>query len=71
MPALRPQNKVEASLAAEGLNRHLLGREKFLERFGNGAINLAASFGSSCANCGAACDWQRECFTMDEHRSRR
>ncbi|MEI8345612.1 MAG: valine--tRNA ligase, partial [Candidatus Omnitrophota bacterium] len=60
------QNVVEKSLHAEGLTRHSLGREKFLERvwawrqkYGNTIIRQLQRMGCSC-------DWDRTRFTMDE-----
>jgi len=60
------QARVEEQLAAEGLSRFDLGREKFLERvwawkekYGNQITNQLRLLGSSC-------DWSRERFTMDE-----
>lgn len=60
------QNVVEKSLREEGLTRHTLGREKFLERvwkwrekYGNTIIRQLQRLGSSC-------DWNRTRFTMDE-----
>ncbi|MDY0313084.1 MAG: valine--tRNA ligase [Desulfobacterales bacterium] len=60
------QNVVERDLAAQGLDRHHLGREKFIEavwqwreRYGSAIINQLKRLGASC-------DWQRERFTMDE-----
>jgi valyl-tRNA synthetase len=57
---------VEKQLAGEGLTRHDIGREKFLERvwkwkeqFGNRIINQLKKLGTSC-------DWGRARFTMDE-----
>ena len=54
------------SARSEGLIRHELGREKFLERvwdwkhkYGNRIISQLKKLGSSC-------DWERERFTMDE-----
>jgi valyl-tRNA synthetase len=54
----------------EGLTRHDLGREKFLERvwewkhmYGNRIVEQLKKLGSSC-------DWSRERFTMDEGCSR-
>ncbi len=60
------QIKVEASLREEGLTRHDLGREKFLERvwdwkekFGNKIVEQQKTMGTSC-------DWERSRFTMDD-----
>ncbi len=65
------QIKVEEMLRKEeGITRHDLGREKFLERvwdwknkYGNRIIQQLKVLGSSC-------DWERERFTMDEGCSR-
>jgi len=60
------QNVVEKQLKKEGLTRHDLGREKFLERvwqwkeeYGNTILSQLKSIGSSA-------DWSRTRFTMDE-----
>ena len=61
------QIKVEEVLRKEqGLSRHDIGREKFLElvwdwkaKYGNTIINQLKKLGSSC-------DWDRQRFTMDE-----
>ncbi len=65
------QARVEEHLRQyEGLSRHDLGREKFLERvwawkeeYGSRIINQLKKLGSSA-------DWERERFTMDEGCSR-
>ncbi len=64
------QNVVEKKLAAEGTDRHQLGREKFIaavwewrKEYGNAIINQLKRLGASC-------DWDRERFTMDEGLSR-
>ena len=64
------QNVVEKSLAANGTDRHTVGREKFIgmvwewrEKYGSIIINQLKKLGSSC-------DWTRERFTMDEGLSR-
>ncbi|MDX9745897.1 MAG: valine--tRNA ligase [Syntrophales bacterium] len=64
------QNVVEQELAREGISRHDLGREKFIERvwewrekYGGAIINQLKRLGSSC-------DWERERFTMDEGLSK-
>ncbi|HPN33535.1 MAG TPA: valine--tRNA ligase [bacterium] len=64
------QNKVEAALAQEGLNRHLLGREKFLQRVWEWKEKFGGIILQQLRKLGSACDWQRECFTMDENLSR-
>ena len=65
------QIKVEEELRkSEGLTRHDLGREKFLERvwawkekYGNRIVEQQKKMGASC-------DWSRDRFTMDEGCSR-
>jgi valyl-tRNA synthetase len=64
------QNVVEKSLAANGTDRHAIGREKFIElvwewreKYGGIIINQLKKLGSSC-------DWSRERFTMDDGLSR-
>ena len=64
------QNVVERQLAEEGLTRHAVGREKFIDKVwewkqksGNAIINQLKSLGASC-------DWDRERFTMDEGLSK-
>jgi len=64
------QNVVERNLAAQGRDRHELGRDNFIEEvwkwrgeYGNAIINQLKRLGASC-------DWDRERFTMDEGLSR-
>lgn len=64
------QNVVERELASKGLDRHKIGRERFVEmvwewkeKYGGLIINQLKKLGSSC-------DWSRERFTMDEGLSR-
>ncbi|MDZ7315700.1 MAG: valine--tRNA ligase [candidate division KSB1 bacterium] len=64
------QNKVEQALAAEGLTRHMLGREKFLERVWEWKEKYGGIILKQLRRLGAACDWDREAFTMDEKLSR-
>ena len=63
------QNKVEASIAEENLNRHMLGREKFLQRVWDWREKFGGIIFQQLRQLGAACDWDRECFTMDEDLS--
>jgi valyl-tRNA synthetase len=63
------QNKVEAAIAKESLNRHILGREKFLERVWEWREKYGGIILQQLRKLGAACDWDRECFTMDENLS--
>lgn len=60
------QMVVERQLDAEGLNRHDLGREKFLERVWQWKEHSGGSIFNQLRRLGASADWERERFTMDE-----
>src|SRR6056297_418390 len=64
------QNVVERNLAEQGIDRHQIGRDKFIEavwewrrKYGDAIINQLKRLGASC-------DWDRERFTMDDGLSR-
>jgi len=63
--AIATQNVVERELASEGLDRHELGREKFLERVWAWAHQYRAKIRTQLRRLGASCDWTRERFTLD------
>ena len=60
------QNVVERALRKEGLTRHDLGRDKFLERVWEWRGEYGGTIARQLRKLGASCDWQRERFTMDE-----
>jgi valyl-tRNA synthetase len=60
------QNVVERKLVEEGLDRHSLGREKFIERVWKWKEQSGGTIVSQLKKLGASCDWSRERFTMDE-----
>jgi valyl-tRNA synthetase len=60
------QNVVEKQLLEEGLDRHTLGREKFIERVWKWKEQSGGTIISQLKKLGASCDWSRERFTMDE-----
>lgn len=64
------QNVVEKMLAKEGLSRHDLGREKFIERVWKWREESGGQIINQLKRLGASCDWDRERFTMDEGLSR-
>ncbi|MCX7784478.1 MAG: valine--tRNA ligase [Meiothermus sp.] len=64
------QVRVEKELAQEGLSRHDLGREKFLERVWEFKEKNGGTILYQLRRIGASCDWSRERFTMDEGLSR-
>jgi len=57
---------VEQRLTEEGLDRHKLGREKFIERVWEWVKKSRQSITSQHQRLGASCDWTRERFTLDE-----
>ncbi|MCD6289029.1 MAG: valine--tRNA ligase [Anaerolineae bacterium] len=64
------QNVVERQLAQEGLTRHDLGREKFIERVWQWKEEYGARITEQHRRLGVSCDWDRERFTLDEGLSR-
>ncbi len=64
------QNVVERQLAAEGTDRHELGREAFIERVWRWRRESGGQIIGQLKRLGASCDWQRERFTMDEGLSK-
>ncbi|MGC9159612.1 MAG: valine--tRNA ligase [Terracidiphilus sp.] len=63
------QMMVERQLAAEGVSRQQLGREKFVERVWEWKRQTGGAILDQMKRLGASVDWQREYFTMDEHLS--
>ncbi len=61
---------VEQLLAQEGLDRHQLGRDKFLERMRQWAEECQQRIAKQHQRLGTSCDWSRERFTLDEGPSR-
>ncbi len=64
------QARVEEQLSKEGLNKHDLGREKFIERVWEWKEEYGGEIINQLKRLGASCDWERERFTMDEGCSR-
>jgi valyl-tRNA synthetase len=60
------QNVVEKHLAAQGRNRHQLGREAFIETVWQWRENYGGQIINQLKSLGASCDWDRERFTMDK-----
>jgi valyl-tRNA synthetase len=64
------QNVVERQLAKEHVDRHALGREKFVEKVWEWKKEYGGRIINQLKRLGASCDWDRERFTMDEGLSR-
>lgn len=61
------QIKVEEALRTEeGLTRHDLGRDKFLERVWDWKAKYGGRIVEQQKKLGASCDWSRARFTMDD-----
>ena len=60
------QNVVERRLKKDGLGRHDLGREKFIEETWKVKEEHHSIISKQLKKIGASCDWSRERFTMDE-----
>ncbi len=65
------QNVVERELAKEGLSRHDLGREAFIERTWEWLDHYGGVIMGQLRRLGASLDYRRERFTMDERVRRR
>ncbi|MGO9620838.1 MAG: valine--tRNA ligase [Desulfobaccales bacterium] len=64
------QNVVERMLAAEGSDRHALGREAFIERVWRWKAESGGQIIKQLQRLGCSCDWSRERFTLDQGLSR-
>ncbi len=58
--------KIIETMKAEGIDKHDLGREKFLERAWAWKKEYGGRIVSQLKKLGSSCDWDRERFTMDE-----
>jgi valyl-tRNA synthetase len=64
------QMVVERQLAADGVSRHDLGREAFLERVWAWKAQSGDTITRQMRRLGNSIDWERERFTMDEGLSK-
>jgi len=64
--SIATQTKVEKIIAKEGLSRHQLGREKFLQRVDEFVADSRNTIKNQVRKMGSSCDWSRERFTLDE-----
>lgn len=60
------QMVVERRLAVDGISRHDLGREKFIEKIWEWKEESGGTITRQLRRMGAAIDWTRERFTMDD-----
>ncbi len=64
------QHVVEKKLRAKGIDRHELGRQKFVEETWKVANEHHDVIKHQLEKIGSSCDWSRERFTLDEGLSR-
>ena len=64
------QMVVERKLSEQGIDRRILGREKFIEKVWEWKKESGGSINNQLRRLGASADWSRERFTMDEGLSK-
>ena len=60
------QMVVERKLSEQGMDRKILGREKFIEKVWEWKEESGGNINNQLRRLGASADWSRERFTMDE-----
>ena len=60
------QTVVEKELKKEGVTRHALGREKFVDKIWEWKHTYGDRIYSQMRRLGDSCDWDRAVFTLDE-----
>jgi valyl-tRNA synthetase len=64
------QNVVEKELQKNGIDRHTLGREKFIDKVWEWKKLYGGTIVNQLRSMGASCDWSRERFTLDKGLSK-
>ncbi|HTZ17840.1 MAG TPA: class I tRNA ligase family protein, partial [Dissulfurispiraceae bacterium] len=64
------QNVVERELSKDGLDRHKLGRDQFIDMVWKWKAEYGGRIIHQLKKLGASCDWSRERFTLDEGLSK-
>ena len=57
-------------LASDGVTRHDIGRQRFVERVWSWVDQYGSRIDEQLKRLGASCDWTRKAFTLDEGPSR-
>ena len=68
--SIATEAKVVKKLAAEGIKKHDLTREQFLEHAWDWTHEHGGIILKQLRRLGASCDWDRTAFTMDDTRSK-
>ena len=58
---------VEKEIAKEGINRHELGRDKFITKVWDWVDDYGDRIYNQMQKMGASCDWSKKMFTLDEN----
>lgn len=66
--AIATQSKVEKLLSKEKIRKHDLGREEFLKRVNDFALDSQNTILSQVKGMGASVDWTRLAYTLDDER---
>ncbi|AKM84390.1 TPA: valine--tRNA ligase [Candidatus Campbellbacteria bacterium] len=67
--AIATQTKVEKLLAKDGIKKHDLGRDEFLKKVNEFALDSQNTIISQTKRMGSSLDWSRLAFTLDEQRN--
>lgn len=65
--SIATEAKVVAKLKEKGIDKYSLSREEFLEHAWEWKEKHGGIILEQLKKLGASCDWDRTCFTMDEH----
>lgn len=68
--SISTQTVVEKMLRKQGISRHDLGREKFIEKVFEWKEEKKSNINNAIRRMGGSLDWSRERFTMDEGHTR-
>lgn len=68
--AIATQTKVEKILAKEKIRRHDLGRDAFVKKVEEFALDSHDNIVKQIVSMGSSVDWSREAYTLDEERSK-
>lgn len=68
--AIATEAKVVERLASQGISKHDLGREKFIEKMYEWYDEYGNAINDQFKLVGISCDWDRYAFTLDEPRSK-
>ncbi len=64
------QMVVERLLEKDGKSRHDIGRDAFIDKIWEWKEHSGGTIGKQMRRLGNSIDWSRDCFTMDEQRSK-